>query len=66
MTLERPKSSLNDYTKDSRALDKLMELINDEIIAWIEESTEAPEFGSQAYDEAESMFWDLIKQRINE
>lgn len=65
MTIERPKSSLKDYTFESRAVDKLMEVIADEIIVWIEESIESPEFDTEEWDAAETMMWEIIRERLN-
>lgn len=61
---ERPKSAFADFTADSRGIDKILEVIDDEVTALLEDMSDAPEYGSQEWDERHATLHDFIASRL--
>ena len=60
----RPKSRIEDFTSGSRGIEKILDLISDELHSIIEELEDAPEYYTPEWDAAETHLYECILEAL--
>jgi hypothetical protein len=60
----RPKSRIEDFTSESRGIEKILELISDELHSIIEELDNAPEYDTPEWDAAETHLYECLREAL--